>query len=951
MNDFLKYASAVLGPKEVRQFKNAIEHPMREFHKRVITPQFFQPAQNLYLGVALDKFVRGKNHYLAETMLQHANAWQALTYFTNPLAIPPSPVIVNGEEKWVAPKDRVIWGQHQVMTYEFDETDLSFFKQQMAWCRSRNGKLLNCDMGQLYKACSGWSDFAGLTVNYSGNKGFHIHIVFSTGHARAMGIAQHIREGLDTHWHRLLDTVMTTLKPGVNPDMSMSQPDKYRRIPNGVRELDAPNLLGAPAGEHVPQVTIWEKFRDRTAKGAHKMFFDPTQFVPRAMERLTRPGKSLTFLPSGEELNFCRGKMLAIFNDQNYPAFHDFVDHQGGIRAHFSNHAGDGNPASYMDADYRTVNINGSNPLGLTPSTAPALPKPLGEMMADWVGEFQAFDTRLRTPVEQAFAMAVVDDVSARKEMASLLMKVIRAENRALICAPEGISKTTGLFDNHARIDQWLQAEGAGSVMYAFADYNSASDKATEFNDRQDGRYRAVVLDSFDHAYDEACKDLGLVKLGATDILAVGQNASLWDVIGELQPEVIAAFRKRHTEIWAQVGEATPVFFVVHAVAHNWRFSSKSRQMWAPSFWALQGRKDHASVCREETKISLLVHDEVKADDLVAAFPAVKVEWVEAMIASNPSVWRSGATAHVRRSAFEARCRQRPCAREISFEDAQDIAAFSGHEWDRVVTIDSGEYGDLGGVYAEAIGNAWCIIERPWPVETADKTIVLTTEAVPLEVVRRAEQGWAIYDLDTPRISRDTVEVRAPRGVTGEKLPDLYAKWREEHPDDWIVGNKVGELERTMTHAAARGSNKLIGKDVMQTMTFMTPEEFEKLEALNAWTGRDCLVRHRHIDEFNQTAGRNLGFRKRGEVRHTLVVNQSLRELLAGAPLARSRYGMQFIPTKHQHLEGCREQAVSSLPKSRITLVEMRKKMEREREIMLCEPWFDDADEPMARAA
>jgi hypothetical protein len=120
--------------------------------------------------------------------------------------------------------------------------------------------------------------------------------------------------------------------------------------------------------------------------------------------------------------------------------------------------------------------------------------------------------------------------------------------------------------------------------------------------------------------------------------------------------------------------------------------------------------------------------------------------------------------------------------------------------------------------------------------------------------------------------------------VTGEKLPGLYAKWREEHPDDWIVGNKVGQLERTMTHAAARGSNKLIGKDVMQTMTFMTPEEFEKQEALNAWTGLDCLIRHRHIDEFNQTAGRNLGFRKRGEVRHTLMVNRRLIKLLEGAP-------------------------------------------------------------------
>jgi hypothetical protein len=115
-------------------------------------------------------------------------------------------------------------------------------------------------LGSLYKECSKFSDFVGITVTYSGNQSFHFHIVFSTCHAKALGIKQNIREGLDQHWHRLLKTVMNTLKPGVTPDMSMSQPDKYRRLPNGVRKLDAPNLLGIPAGEFVPQVTIWKIF-------------------------------------------------------------------------------------------------------------------------------------------------------------------------------------------------------------------------------------------------------------------------------------------------------------------------------------------------------------------------------------------------------------------------------------------------------------------------------------------------------------------------------------------------------------------------------------------------------------------------------------------------------------------------------------------------------------------
>jgi hypothetical protein len=87
-------------------------------------------------------------------------------------------------------------------------------------------------------------------------------------------------------------------------------------------------------------------------------------------------------------------------------------------------------------------------------------------------------------------------------------------------------------------------------------------------------------------------------------------------------------------------------------------------------------------------------------------------------------------------------------------------------------------------------------------------------------------------------------------------------------------------LTDTLPHVKARGSNDLIGKNVVQTMTWMTPDEYEKLQALNAWTGRSELVGLRHIDEFNQTAGRNLGFRRRGDVRHVLLVNRRLFDRL-----------------------------------------------------------------------
>jgi hypothetical protein len=37
-------------------------------------------------------------------------------------------------------------------------------------------------------------------------------------------------------------------------------------------------------------------------------------------------------------------------------------------------------------------------------------------------------------------------------------------------------------------------------------------------------------------------------------------------------------------------------------------------------------------------------------------------------------------------------------------------------------------------------------------------------------------------------------------------------------------------LTDTLPHVKARGSNDLIGKNVVQTMTWMTPDEYEKLQ-------------------------------------------------------------------------------------------------------------------------
>lgn len=89
----------------------------------------------------------------------------------------------------------------------------------------------------------------------------------------------------------------------------------------------------------------------------------------------------------------------------------------------------------------------------------------------------------------------------------------------------------------------------------------------------------------------------------------------------------------------------------------------------------------------------------------------------------------------------------------------------------------------------------------------------------------------------------------------------------------------------------------MIGRNVMQTMCWMTPNEYEQIQVMNAWAGRSDLIGLRHIDEFNQSAGRNIGFRRRGDVQHVLLVNRRLFEVLLDHPkgvLGHARYDIRL---------------------------------------------------------
>jgi hypothetical protein len=115
-----------------------------------------------------------------------------------------------------------------------------------------------------------------------------------------------------------------------------------------------------------------------------------------------------------------------------------------------------------------------------------------------------------------------------------------------------------------------------------------------------------------------------------------------------------------------------------------------------------------------------------------------------------------------------------------------------------------------------------------------------------------------------------------------------------------VISNSSAGLDDAMNHMVARGRNDLTEMDIVQFQHFKHPGEWERLEVLNAYLGVDFCVRLSHIDQFNQSAGRNCGFRGGRGKKHWVVVSPSLWPLLREAMCQFSRYGLVLSQTAQQ---------------------------------------------------
>ncbi len=95
---------------------------------------------------------------------------------------------------------------------------------------------------------------------------------------------------------------------------------------------------------------------------------------------------------------------------------------------------------------------------------------------------------------------------------------------------------------------------------------------------------------------------------------------------------------------------------------------------------------------------------------------------------------------------------------------------------------------------------------------------------------------------------------------------------------------------RVITHLSARGSNELDKRHLVALYTAPSCQLFAQLAALDAKLGTRNTIALWYVDRFNQTSGRNKGFRGQYRRTHIAVMGYRMYEWLAPYLFTWSRY-------------------------------------------------------------
>lgn len=749
------------------------------------------------------------------------------TLFSNALVIVPS-----SHEHYRRPSQRVTLEKYFVLTLEFDHVD--FLWQQTGWINRRD----DCPIYRFNQSLRNqFSDYVGLSVVYSGNKSLHYHFVFDSTILLASGVdplLSDIRGGMGKAWDRLSKIFTTSnilnVPDGITPDEALRSFEQYRRVPNATRKLEAKHTIGlsvakacSKSGE-VVQACLFENLSKRakatsgTNSGSFFEIADFNQSDDRRREARKTVTKARSHLSSSHEL-YLLEQMRKHFPVGQYPepVSISLVDDK--FEARFRNSPSDKNPSSVMTHDHNTV-----LQFGFANEQAPVLPKSLGEFCQHHLDSEDAFKN-------------VESQAAAMHEMHQLMGRVVASEVSTWITAPEGISKSRGLFAA-------LAARPDGITMMAYSSYDVAKEKSQEFDETN---HTVIFHESFTRVYEQKCKHFDVKPVIIDDHIQMKSQKRV-DTIKLKQPQVFAAVKSHFENEERLIKSGKPiVIFTAHAVAKSWSHSIGAKMLGNP-------------------KIDLLIHDEISHEDLLTIISSDKMAFVDQYRAQK-NVDYQAKLIGFRKIANPDKYR---------FEDIDNLAGMS---FEPVVTRDSREYDTNRPdcFYRKEIGATWYVSKRDW-LSDYPKTIVLTTEIVPT-VVARDHFNFEFIDIETPKLARDKVETFLKTSLSSKSFQALSDLEKKNNSNAMIITNRAkgDDIENSIR---ARGSNLYLNHDAVTIIGMYHKDKFGMLQALNAYCDRNDFVLNSHIDEMNQCFGRNLGFRNINRKKHKLIINAQLHKWL-----------------------------------------------------------------------
>lgn len=213
--------------------------------------------------------------------------------------------------------------------------------------------------------------------------------------------------------------------------------------------------------------------------------------------------------------------------------------------------------------------------------------------------------------------------------------------------------------------------------------------------------------------------------------------------------------------------------------------------------------------------------------------------------------------------------------------------------------LDEVSPGDL-----DCIGRFYYVAPRMW-WRGLGRTTLLTTELVPAQIInalagrcgRDDDEGpnpYRVFRFDQPGLFKDFVYVENHQDCKKQTLPLLVAAYSERFPDAVVISdmvkNRLDDDVPVITHLSARGSNELETRDLIAFYTAPSTELFSQLAALDARLGTRNTIALWYVDRFNQTCGRNRGFRGRYHRKHIAVMAHRMYKWLAPYLFGWSRY-------------------------------------------------------------